>query len=62
MMNKVLPEWGKKCDKIHPRCQHTWEEKLSIFIHNFKDSKSKNNNSKESGPKENPSRGNIFML
>ncbi|NBQ20291.1 MAG: hypothetical protein EBU30_00945 [Synechococcaceae bacterium WB6_3B_236] len=51
-MSKVLPEWGKKCERIHPRCQQAWEEKLSTFIHNYVYIGSKNNNSKENNPKK----------
>jgi len=61
LMTKVLPECCKKFETNHPGCQHTWEEKLSAIINNFKDRDSKNNNSMENNPKAKPSKDNILL-
>jgi hypothetical protein len=42
-MSKVLPEWGERCEKIHPGCRQTWQEKLSPYIHNFEANDLKDN-------------------
>jgi len=43
IMSKVLPEWGERCEKIHPGCRQTWQEKLSPYIHNFEANDLKDN-------------------
>lgn len=32
-MNRMLPEWGRKCREVHPDCLDEWQNKLSMYFH-----------------------------
>ena len=37
MIRTVLPEWGKRYEKVHPGCLATWQEKLASYLDDWKE-------------------------
>ena len=36
MIRTVLPEWGKRCEKVHPGCLAIWQQKLATYLDDWK--------------------------
>lgn len=33
MQDRLIPEWGEKCEKVHPGCRREWLDKVFVLAH-----------------------------